>query len=86
MFMIPMPPTTSEMDAMPASRMVSRELMESTDCSSWAWSAMEKSSVPPVPMLCRWRRSAVADALTESICSGVATLMAIERTESVSSK
>ena len=53
MFMMPMPPTTSEMDAMPASRMVSSSLMESTDASSWAWSAMLKSSVPPDAMA--WR-------------------------------
>ena len=44
MFMIPMPPTTSEIEAMPASSSVSRSLMELTEASSCAWLAMVKSS------------------------------------------
>ena len=38
MFMIPMPPTISEIEAIPASSTVSSPVMELTVVSSWAWS------------------------------------------------
>ena len=45
MFMIPMPPTTSEMAAMPASSSDSRPEIELKVSRIWAWLEMVKSSV-----------------------------------------
>ncbi len=54
MFMIPMPPTTREIEAMPPRSSVSRPVTDENVSSSWAWLAMLKSSfVPFVP----WRTS-----------------------------
>ena len=50
MFMIPIPPTTSEIEAMPASRIVSVVVTAETVLRSWAWSWIVKSSVPSAPM------------------------------------
>ena len=46
MFMIPIPPTTSEIEAMPPRRRVSVELIEDAVSSSWAWSKTLKSARP----------------------------------------
>ena len=80
MFMIPMPPTRSEIEAIPASSRVSRSLTPLTVVSSWAWSAIVKSSVPPGAMLWRVSSRLVISLLTVSIWSAVATLMPIVRT------
>ena len=45
MFMIPMPPTMSEIEAMPASSRVSVSLTDEAVSSSCAWSRIVKSSV-----------------------------------------
>ncbi len=87
MFMIPMPPTSSEIEAMPPSRRVSSPLTELTVPSSWAWSAMVKSSVPPrgdaVTLLEQVRAPTPG---RRSIWSADATLMPIERTLSPATK
>ena len=44
MFMIPMPPTTSEIEAIPPSRSVRVALIEEAASSSWVWSKTLKSS------------------------------------------
>ena len=49
MFMIPIPPTISEIEAIPASSTVSRPVIESTVVSSWAWSNTLKSAVSAAP-------------------------------------
>ncbi len=49
MFMIPIPPTTSEIEAIPASRTVSSPVIEPTVVSSWAWSNTLKSAVSADP-------------------------------------
>ena len=45
MFMIPMPPTTSEIEAIPPSRSVSVALIEEAAASSWVWLKTLKSAV-----------------------------------------
>ena len=44
MFMIPMPPTTSEIEAIPPSSSVSVPLIDEAASSSWVWSKMLKSA------------------------------------------
>ncbi len=60
MFMTPMPPTSSEMAAMPASstvRVLSTELAVS---SIWVWEVMVKSASAGSVMPCRASSSSVA--------------------------
>ena len=57
MFMIPIPPTTSAIEAMPPSSSVSVPLIVEAACSSWVWSKIWKSSLSVAPMPCRTRRS-----------------------------
>ena len=59
MFMIPMPPTTSEIEAIPPSSSVSVPLIDDAAASSWVWSKMLKSSSSVAASSWRWRRSAV---------------------------
>ena len=59
MFMIPMPPTISEIEAMPPSSSVRVPLIDEAASSSWVWSKMLKSSSSLVARSWRWRRSAV---------------------------
>ena len=58
MFMIPMPPTISEIEAMPPSSSVSVPLIDDAVSSSWAWSKIEKSSSSVAASSWRVRRSA----------------------------
>ena len=57
MFMIPIPPTTSEIEAIPARSTVSRPVIEPTVVSSWAWSNTLKSAVSVGPR--PWRALSV---------------------------
>ena len=59
MFMIPMPPTTSEIEAIPPSSRVSVPLIEDAAASSWVWSKMLKSSSSVAARSWRSRSSAV---------------------------
>ena len=45
MFMIPMPPTTSEIEAIPPRRSVSVVLIDDAASRSWVWLKTEKSAV-----------------------------------------
>ena len=63
MFMIPMPPTTSEIEAMPPSSRVSVALIEDAASSSWVWSKTLKSSSSAAARSWRSRSSAVSVGL-----------------------
>ena len=86
MFMIPMPPTTSEIEAMPPSSSVSVPLIDEAASSSWVWSKIEKSSSSVAARSCRSRSSAVISALAASISASDATLTPIVRTLSPPTK
>ena len=63
MFMIPMPPTTSEIEAIPPSSRVSVALIEDAASSSWVWLKTLKSAVSVAARSWRSRSSAVIAAL-----------------------
>ena len=67
MFMIPMPPTISEIEAMPPRRSVSVPLIDEAASSSCVWSKMSKSSSSVAARSCRSRSSAVIRALVVSM-------------------
>ena len=60
MFMTPMPPTSSEMAAMPASSTVSVLSTELAVSSIWVWEVMVKSASAGLVMPCRASNSSVA--------------------------
>ena len=64
MFMIPIPPTRREIEAIPAKSRVSVSLTPLTVPSSWAWVAIEKSSTP---FVMPWRCSSVAVISAETV-------------------
>ena len=64
MFMIPMPPTISEIEAMPPSSSVSVPLIALAVWSSCDWSKIEKSSSSVAARSWRDRRSVVISAWT----------------------
>ncbi len=86
MFMIPMPPTTRAIEAIPPSRSVSVPLIEDAASSSWAWSKMEKSSVPVAAIPWRTRSSPVIASRAACISLALATLTPIVRTVSPPTK
>ena len=86
MFMIPMPPTTSEIDAIPPSSRVSVPLIALAVWSSCDWSKIVKSAVSVGARSWRSRRSAVISAWTVAICAWSATLTPIVRTPSPDTK
>ena len=67
MFMIPIPPTTSEIEAIPASRIVSVVVTADTVLRSCAWSWIVKSSVPSAAIPWRCSRALWISALARSI-------------------
>ena len=86
MFMIPMPPTMSEIEAMPPSSSVSVPLIEDAASSSWVWSNTLKSSSSVAASSWRSRRSAVMSALAAVMSAASAMLTPIVRTESPPTK
>ena len=86
MFMIPMPPTISEIEAMPPSSSVSVPLIALAVWSSCDWSKIEKSSSSVAARPWRDRRSVVISAWTAVICAWSATLTPIVRTSSPATK
>ena len=80
MFMIPIPPTTSEIDAMPARSAVRIAVTLPTVLRSCAWFVIEKSSASAAASSWRVRSSAVIAFVTSVIWSGDATLTSIVRT------
>ena len=84
--MIPMPPTTSEIEAIPPSSSVSVPLIDEAASSSWVWSKMVKSASSSAASSCRWRRSAVIAAFVAVMSAVGATLTPIVRTLSPPTK
>ena len=63
------PPTSSEIEAMPASSRVSTSLTELTVPRSCDWVAIVKSAVPVLLMPWRWSSVDVISAVTVSMAS-----------------
>ena len=59
MFMIPIPPTINEIEAIPPRSRVSVALIDDAASSSWVWLNTEKSAVSVAASWCRSRSSAV---------------------------
>ena len=66
MFMIPTPPTTSEIIDTHSSSLVIRSVVEATVLEISVQSRMRKSSGSPAGVRCRWRRSTVSCCFTFS--------------------
>ncbi len=79
MFMIPIPPTSSEIEAMPPRRSARVAPTDENVSRSCAWSAIVKSCVVDVTP-CRCWSSAAIVAFATSICDASATLTPIDRT------
>ena len=84
--MIPMPPTTSEIEAIPPSSRVSVPLIDEAASSSWVWSKTLKSSSSVAASSWRSRSRAVISALVASMSAPSATLTPMVRTLSPPTK
>ena len=81
MFMMPMPPTSSETEAMAASSRVSTFEDASCDCSTSVRLRMLKSSSWKVCSRCRWRSSPRISCSASGMARASRTLTAMEPTE-----
>lgn len=68
-FMIPMPPTTSDTVAMPASSRPNVCVVSFSTSRKSDWFQMEKSSGRPTPSLCDRRRASLISPIAVSIAS-----------------
>ena len=82
MFMMPMPPTTSEMAAMPASRKVKVRVVSWMVVRSVAWSRTLKSAGSPGRMRCSRRSTRSISASVAGIASALGDCTEMARTRS----
>ena len=77
MFMMPMPPTTSEIDAIAASRPVITDVVLVAAAAMAVWSRTVKSSASLEPSWCDSRMSTESSWMAAGICSGELVLARI---------
>ena len=83
MFMIPMPPTSSDTPAIAPSRIVIVFVVEVAISMISCWLRTWKSSSAPARIRCRCRSSAARSSITTATCSALSTCTVIARNESV---